>query len=460
MSMLKEKPFLTPNDAGLMGTDDAVSIQNAIDAAAEAGVNKVVIPRYNKRTDSVVWTITATIRIPSDMTLVFDNCYLQLAQGYVGQMFTNSHSCSEEGKLIAGEQTNIRILGKGEAVLDGGITEEKDTESGNVWDRTLLYFHNVRNFTVDGLRVIDQRGWGLCFMYCAYGKVSNIEFDAKGNVPNQDGIVLRCGCHDLTVENITGYAGNDVVALAAVAGQQMEVPYSVMGHSVDVRNIIVRNIKATTRGGANIVSLFNQDGLVLYNILIEHVSDISTAYADKRPFSAVRIGGKKEEVNVREVLHGETKNITVSNVFTRARYGVAVSATLADSLIESLHVHDDGEVAVGVCPVGEKGVTTVSNLLLKGIYYNVDQKSADGSAELAPSEYVGGVICFENCEGKNISVRDVFCDKAAYLVEASGEVAIDVTGAVVDELGDTLVKKAKKAKVTLKNVKVKGEVQK
>lgn len=454
MSMLKEKPFLTPNDEGFVGTDDAVSIQNAIDAAAQVGVNKVVIPRYNKRSDSNIWIISATIRIPSDMTLVLDNCHLQLAQDFAGHMITNSLSYTEEGKLIAGTQTNIRILGKGGVILDGGLYNAQ-AESPS-----LLYFHNVRDFSVEGFRVINQRGCGLCFLYCSYGKVAYIDFDAKGDAPNQDGIVLRRGCYNLTVEDITGYTGNHVISLAAFAGEQLDVPYSVMGHSVDVRNIIIKNIKATSCCGSSIVKLFNQDGSMLYNVLIENISDISVPYAAKRPFCAVRIGGADANANVREAFLGETKSITVRNVFTHANYGVVINDTLYNALIENIHVHDDGVYAVGIFPVGKQTAATVSTLLLKGIYYNVDQKSDDGSAELPPAEYAGAVFSFKNCEGKNIFITDVFAGKTAHLVEATGKLTANIANVAIDELSNALVKTAKKAKVTLKNVKVKGEMQK
>lgn len=451
MAMLKGKSFLTPNDKGIMGTDDAVSIQNATDAAAAAGINKVVIPCYNKRTNSHVWSICASIRVPSDMMLVLDNCRLELADGFVGQMIRNSLACCDEGKLIAGEQTNIRILGRGEAVLDGKVY---DGLSNAPFANTLLYLHNVRDFTVEGIRVVDHRGWGVGLMYCSYGKISNIDFAGEGNVPNQDGIMLRCGCHDLIVENITGYTGNDIISVAAVAGPELEVPYSVMGHVVDVRNIIIKNIKATSCAG-NIIKLFNLDGLTLYNVLIESVSDPSADYSKARPLSAVMIGDKDAQANVRKVLPGETKSITVRNVFTRARYGVAIHGSLSSSLLENIHVHGDGECAVGV--VGD-AVTALSNLLIKGVYYNVEQKKCDGTAELIPAEYAGAVLSFENCEGKGVCIDDVFAHKAAHLIKVSGQVTIDLIGAAVDELGGTPVETDENAILTVKNLKVKGEV--
>ena len=443
MQMLKDKPFLTPNDSGLMGTEDAVSIQNAIDAAADAGVNKVIIPRYNERADSNLWVIGATIRIPAGMTLILDNCHMQLAKDFAGPMLTNSLAYCEEGKLIAGTETNIHVLGKGAAVIEGGQPCEN---SG----APLLYFHNVREFSVEGFRVAEPRDCGLCFLYCTYGKVAYLDFDAKGDLSNRDGIVLRRGCFNMTVEDITGYIGNHVVALTALADEKLDVPYSVMGHSVDVRNIIIKNIKATSCSGNSIVKLFNQDGSVLYNILVESICDISDTNSEKQLFCAVRIGDTGVVPQVREALHGETKNITVRNVFTHARYGVAISNTLFNSLIENIHVHDNGEYAVGTCPAAENSNTELSNLLFKDIYYNVDQSEPT----------TGNVFSFENCVGKNLRIVDVFAGNTARLATVSGEIDVRITDAAIDEICDTLVKKSKKAKVTLKNVKVKGEIQK
>ena len=428
MAKLSEKPFLTPNDKGIMGAEDVVSIQNAIDTASQNGVNKVVIPRYNKRADSNVWVIGATIRVPADMMLVLDNCRLERAEGFTGVMFANSLFDTEDGKLIAGEQTNIRILGKGQAVLCGTVQ-----------------LHNVRNFTVEGFRVENHSGNALALMYCAYGKVCNIDFAGDQTAEDQNGVELRSGCHDVTVENITGVVGGNVVTLVAEAGPELEVAAHVMGLVVDVRNIIVKNIKATCCG--SLVKQYNQDGRLLYNILIESVEDTSADYSENRPFSAVSIGDPDAKPNVRAALPGETKNITVRNVFTRGRYGVTVCGALTNTLLESIHIHGDGEYAVAT--IGGE-TTKMGSLLCKGVFYTVEQA-------LTPEQNAAAVLSFENCEGDGIFLQDVFASKAACFVKASGEVSARLTCAKADTLGVAPVCTDEKAKVTAKNVTVKEE---
>jgi len=465
MCSYKEKPFLTPNDEGLMGADDARSIQNAIDAASEAGVNKVVIPRYNKRTDSHMWSISAAIQIPSQMTIILDNCYMQLAEGYIGQMFTNSLSYAEEGTTLNGEQTNINIIGKGLATIDGGLhnglTERfcaKNPGPHRPWDNLLIYFHNVREFRVEGFRAINQRWWALCFLYCSYGKIANIELGGTGDVPNQDGIDLRCGCHDITIENITGKTGDDTVALTALAGS-METAKKVVGCPPDIYNVIVRNIKSDCFQCC-VVRLLNHDGIKLYNILIDNIIDTSVPYSKKRPSCAVRIGEKGTYHKIRMVEPWETTDITVRNVTTRARYGVCINSSLTNAYIENIQVHDDGQYAVGTSPNNGDITTYMKNVMIDGVFYNPDQKSRDGSAELEPSEYVGEVFNFENCAGGDISIKNVFAEKTAHLMTVSGDIEMAIENASVGDLGGELVVKDDAAKITLKNVKVKGELQK
>ena len=110
----------TPNDADLIGKNDSESIQNAVNKAAELGVNKVTIPRYNRRSDSMQWIITESIKLPSYMIVVLDNCHLTLAKGSYCNIFTNSECYTQEGATLEGEQEGIRLIGEGNVIFDGG----------------------------------------------------------------------------------------------------------------------------------------------------------------------------------------------------------------------------------------------------------------------------------------------------------------------------------------------------
>ena len=184
---------------------------------------------------------------------------------------------------------------------------------------------------------------------------------------------------------------------------------------------------------------------MLYNILVEAIEDTSPDYAENRPFSAVVIGDTGAKPNVRAALPGETKTISVRNVFTRAPYGVAVSGALTNTLFESIHLHGDGQYAVA--SVGEEAVK-LHNILVKGVFCSDRKEASEAVVVLAP------------CQGEHICLQDVFVDKAACVLKTAGEVAVAMDRIVVEELGGALVQTDENAKVTVKNAKVKGETQK
>ena len=79
--------FVTPNDPALFDENDALTIQNAIAAAVKDGCRRVVIPRFNLRTRKTEWRIDRAIRIPSDFTILLDNCYMVQETGIYDPMF-------------------------------------------------------------------------------------------------------------------------------------------------------------------------------------------------------------------------------------------------------------------------------------------------------------------------------------------------------------------------------------
>ncbi|MBO5743769.1 MAG: hypothetical protein J6R68_05755, partial [Clostridia bacterium] len=239
--------YITPNDEGVMSSSDSVSIQNAIDKAAISGANKVIIPRHNKRSEGFEWIIDKTILLPDNICLVLDNCYMRLADDVFCNMLSNKNCRTEKGKTKEGTNYNIIIEGRGKATLDGGkyngISElNYDKVNGpHITNNCTLFMTNVDGFSVRGVKFINQRYWAMTFLFCRNGKISDIDFmadhncvDSEGNpcnylsrkfpyrgikVLNADGIDLRAGCHDVIVENITGFTQDDTIALTAIDGK-------------------------------------------------------------------------------------------------------------------------------------------------------------------------------------------------------------------------------------------------
>ena len=337
------RDFVTPNDEDVIALTDSESIQNAVNTAKIIGCDKVVIPKFNKRTESFVWEIEKTIKLPSDITLVLDNCYLKMADDTICNMITNENCRTPLGNKQEGTQKNIVIEGRGRAVLDGGkyngLHEENYKDFGGPvpMDNCTLMFANVDGFKITGLHITNQRYWGMNFVFCCNGRIYDIDFmadhtfvDENGNirdrldhnyphssicVKNADGIDLRVGCHDIIIENITGFTEDDTVALTGLPSPG-QLKFYVDGLCPDIRNIIIKSINSATHY-AN-VRLLNMGGIKLYNILIDGIMDSSKDMpGTKRGGSGVRIGDHHVYYD-RHATADETYNITVRNVYSRA----------------------------------------------------------------------------------------------------------------------------------------------
>ena len=116
----------------------AAYIQNLIDEAKRNGIREVTV--------SGNYEIDKEVRLPSDTTLILKDCHLRLADGSYTNIFVNEHHGTEVGKTLAGTDRDIRILGIGEAILDGGeyngLSERNSLKDGmpHISHNNLLLF--------------------------------------------------------------------------------------------------------------------------------------------------------------------------------------------------------------------------------------------------------------------------------------------------------------------------------
>ena len=88
------------------------AIQAMIDAACENGSRQAHITGN--------YEIEKTILIPSDFTLILENCHLVMADDTFCNMFRNVRAGTDAGKTAEGGDRNIIIEGRGRVILDGG----------------------------------------------------------------------------------------------------------------------------------------------------------------------------------------------------------------------------------------------------------------------------------------------------------------------------------------------------
>ena len=349
--------YLSPN--AYLGKSDAESIQNAIDAALANGTRRVRIPRVNERTGKECWVIDETIRLPSDIEILFDNAHLVLADGCFCNMFVARGGESADLAL-----KNITLRGFGNAVLDGGhyngLSEKTHMKDGYppIWNNNLILFSNVEGFEIRRIYACEQRWWAFCFLYCQNGRISDIEFCANDQgisedgtlyrglkrakykeacVKNADGIDLRVGCHDIVIENITGFIEDDTVALTGLVGR-VEKAFSVEGLPSDIAFVEIRNIVSASF--CTNVRLLNQGDVKLHDIVIDGVYDVAreSVYADHGLY-AVRVGDTRL-YGTRHATKDETYNIAIRNVRGAGDYVISLAGAMGNLSmygIESSH---------------------------------------------------------------------------------------------------------------------------
>lgn len=331
--------------------DDAATIQAMIDKVVQDGQKEVVI-RANPNDDHGVWHISQVIELPSQITVYIEDCTLRLIDGVFCNIFCNSLAY-EKTLYAEEEQSDIHIIGRGRAVLDGGnhngLVEKTSMTDGfpHIIYNTTVFFRNVCNFTVKGLHIINPRWWGMTFIYSRDGVISDLEFTALNNAPNQDGVDLRVGCNNIVIENITGRTGDDSVALTALSGR-LERRMSVPDKNSHIHDITIRKIHTEVTGGHHIVRLLNHDGNRLYNIHISDIHDTTLESGGKRARAALKIGDARY-IQVRKAAWGETDSIIVSDIKTRAQYAVLIGNPNVTGS-EFKHIYNEEGILFGIDP--------------------------------------------------------------------------------------------------------------
>lgn len=386
------------------GETDSETIQNAVDRASLDEIGKIIIPRINPRTGAPLWIIEKAVLLPSDMTVVLDGCHLRLADGVRENIFRNKNAWTPEGNTLEGEQHDIRLIGLGGAVLDGGkpngmceqMHRDDPINNPHMQVNLLVFLHNVRNFEVSGFRCMDSRWWATCFMFCRWGVVRDLDMRMYGTLENQDGVDIRIGCEYITVENITGITGDDTVALTALPRDTyFEGMLHVEGKSIDIHDITVRNIMSSTHG-CGIVRLLCEHGAKEYNIKISDITDTGETVGG----SAVLIGISDPVLAEEPHKMGDFKNIFISNVTTTAQRAMSIREPTENLYITNVISGGGNEVGFAF----DKNFVA-KNVHISNFTYGGDPESAD-------------CVFWFGCDGeaiKELTISNVRASSAKYV---------------------------------------------
>lgn len=390
-------------DPRFFGATDSETIQNAVNFAKAKDLGQVTIPRFNERTRRTVWDIEKAILLPSDMTVILDGAYLRLEDGVCDNIFRNELCETEEGNTLKGEQHDIRIIGVGNAVLDGGkmngLTEQylrDHPEEGRTMNQNLtVWFHNVRDLELRNLHFKDTRYWAVCFMYCRWGKLIDLDFRNYGTTENQDGIDLRVGCEYFTIENITGITGDDTIALTALPGSGTAIRGAVEGKNPHIHDVSIRNVISASHGCA-LLRLLCEDGAEIFNVTADGLKDTGKAVSG----STILFGaGNTGFVRNRARQMGELRNIVIRNVSSMAQSGFAFREPCEDVLVENVYVTGKNEHGLAFAEnFAAKNVTVRNLVIAPDPDYAPDAAFAFGDT---PETNLKGLV-IENVQVRNV----------------------------------------------------------
>ena len=366
---------ITPNE--FKGTDSE-RIAQALAILKKQGGGTLRIPRREDADGRDFWLIDEAILLDANTTLIIEDCTIKLSDR-CRDNFIRSANC---GYGIENVQriNNIRVIGIGNAVLlgadnpratgDGGkqlgvrsygtdAGKEGETQTGD-WRNIGVLMAYVDGFSVQGISIVDSHCWAMSFEHCVNGLLSHLNFkstskkvigDKTVTMLNQDGIDLRQGCHNIIIEAITGYTGDDLIALTAIGNGVSKA--GMYGRTIvagtlttdddDITNIQIRNVTGYSAGRCQVIRFLNTGGNKINHIILDGLVDNSPKGYESH--ATIRIGDHNPNWGGVTPL-GDTSDFIITNVHANSKNCILIAGSLANSIISNVinHYPDCGPV--------------------------------------------------------------------------------------------------------------------
>lgn len=447
------KEAISCNQKEFFSDCDSGTIQNAIEAAIKDGCRKVVIPRYNLRTNKNEWRISKAIEIPSNMTLFLDNCYMVQETGVMDNMFKNSLAHAEH-RTKETEQHDISIIGVGNVCISGGVhnglLERNSQRYGlpGILKNNLFYWVNVRNLRVENLHIEHQRHWAMTHIFCEYVILKNLDFYAVPHVPNMDGIDLRIGCNHFEIENITGRTGDDTIAMTAMLGV-IEKDAFVQGKPTDICDVNIKNVLSDPFRMIN-VRILNQDGNKVHDIHIDTIMDTSDYATKAKGIAPVSVGTQGLlYVQVCRAKQEDTKNIHVRNIYTRASMAVRFDDVCSDSTFTNLKMFNTCFLGLSTSGFG----TSLKNVTVDSIYCG--SMKTDAQRGRVDGYTPTTIVSLPMTKG-DLVARNIYTDGIEYLCNAEAELNVKFENCSTEGI-NKICERSGKTKMTINGKEYKGD---
>ena len=343
-------------DVALAG--DSSTIEAMIAKACAPGGARTVTLARNPASPEGTWTLDRAILLPDDFTLVVKDCTVEIGPGVRDNIIRNIGAVP----CAIVTNRNITVRGEGLAVLSGGTGVHFDPPGDKMGWRTIgVLFCAVEGFAIENLTIRESHAWGISVEHGACrGRIAGIRFEDTNRYPNQDGIDVRKGAHDIVIENISGVTGDDAVALTGIRrptrlppetpmpntkeeaaklfANKRKLSMQIGGDGVraddDIHHVTIRNVHATSKGGHGVIRLLCQGGVKLHHVDISNVVD-TAGTDDPRAQATIRIGDRIFH-KTRRCEMGEMHHVFVRGVKASGKVAVWVKGPLCDSEVVSV----------------------------------------------------------------------------------------------------------------------------
>ena len=248
------RPFFDVVDFGAVGdgkTLSTSSLQKAVDACAQAGGGKVLVPAGRYLTGPVFLKSNIEVELLAGATLAFTTDFDSVPA--VPGRWEGIDRTIYASLLTGMDLENVSITGRG--TLDGqgdawwkafrtvrelrtrmGLTErEPENPPGSPlkWGRPrMINLYRCKNVLISGLTVINSPSWNIHPVLCQNVCIDGVTISAPENGPNTDGIDPD-SCKDVRISNCYISVGDDCIIIKS--------GYRYREHSVPSENIVVTN---------------------------------------------------------------------------------------------------------------------------------------------------------------------------------------------------------------------------
>jgi polygalacturonase len=395
------RQIITPNQ---FKGNDIQRIRSAIEAA-KATNGKVFIPSRNSNGTNL-WLLDSAILIPSNMTIILDNCTIQLSDQCRDNMFRSDNVGI--GITDPGRNENISILGIGEVMLKGAnnprasgdgartlaLDPGAEKEKGNWrisygsdagkegkkqkgdWRNIMILMANVDGFKLKNINIENSHAWAVSFERVTDADISDIrinnpeEVDINGNkvlVSNKDGINLRHGCKNFRIQNVSGRTGDDFIALSSLdtgadghdngnLNSTMVTSRKWKGPEDDTEEVVITNITCQTKYRG--VAIRASDSASIHDVYINGlICREWDGYTN-----SILIGG----IGYGKPSHpGKINNIYATNIIGGGRSLILIEAAIADCVFMNGIYTGDGDQIITYKIDKSKTTNIVSQNLIK-----------------------------------------------------------------------------------------------